>query len=452
MTGNVMSLRLRVVVAVALLLLTGSVVGVALAGWQASKVLREELSSALVGGRLTVDGAFESLARSDNPPRDLVRLVASFNGARHVRAVLVDDTGAVVAVSHPLPVHPAPPWFAHLFHPGIQAIRMAAPAKGYGALILTPVAANDIAAVWAEFLDLAAVLAVSFGVGAVMVWWAVGRALRPLADFSAAFVRIGQGDYAAKVGEVGPPELARVGAAVNDMAQRLAAMQARTHRLEAQIATLQDEERADLARDLHDEIGPHLFAVNVDAAMARNLIVEGKSDEAARQMGAIQEAVAHMQRLVRDILGRLRPTELVELGLAAAICELTAFWGARHPGIRFVVSVADDETLAVADETRETLYRVVQESLNNAVRHGRPNTIEVEVGRVGDAEVFARVADDGAPSSAADGAGFGLIGMRERVAGSRGSLDIFRGGTGWTVTARLPSSARADELEGAGAP
>jgi two-component system sensor histidine kinase UhpB len=297
--------------------------------------------------------------------------------------------------------------------------------------------------VWSEFLDLAAVLAVSFAFGSVLVWLAVGRALRPLAELSAAFGRIGAGDYAAKVREAGPPELLTVGRAVNDMAARLGAMQARTQRLEAQIATLQDEERADLARDLHDEIGPHLFAVNVDAAMARGLIAEGKPAEATRQVEAIQQSVAHMQRLVRDILGRLRPTELIDLGLAAAIGELTAFWSARHPAIAFAVRVADDEILAVGEATRETLYRVVQEALNNAVRHGRPNRIEVEVGRQSPGEVFARVSDDGAPSAAPGASGFGLTGMRERVAAAGGALNIDRGETGgWTVTARLPAPVR----------
>ncbi|HEY1447910.1 MAG TPA: histidine kinase [Caulobacteraceae bacterium] len=447
-----MSIRSRVVAAIAALLLTGSVVGVALAGWQANKVLREELDAALAGGRLTVAGVFQSLPRSDDPARDLMRLVASFDGARHVRASLVDASGQVVAVSHPLPVRPAPAWFADLFRPEVGQVRLTAPVKGYGALVLAPVAANDVAAVWSEFLDLTAVLAASFAVGSIVVWLAVGRALRPLSEFSAAFVRIGVGDYAAKVRESGPSELVRVGRAVNDMATRLGAMQARTHRLEDQIATLQDEERADLARDLHDEIGPHLFAVNVDAAMARGLIDAGKSAEAMRQLDAIQQSVAHMQRLVRDILGRLRPSELIDLGLAAAIAELTAFWSARHPSIRFVVDIADDEVLAAAEETRETLYRVVQEGLNNAVRHANPNRIDIEVGRMDEAEVFARVADDGALRGEANGAGFGLIGMRERVSAANGTLDILRGvHGGWTVTARLPARASVDELEEAAA-
>ena len=106
---------------------------------------------------------------------------------------------------------------------------------------------------------------------------------------------------------------------------------------------LQDEERADLARDLHDEIGPHLFAVNIDAAMLGQSLAAGRQAEAAERVKAIQAAVGHMQRQVRDILSRLRPTQLVELGLDAAIGDLVRFWRARRADISFTVDLAVDE-------------------------------------------------------------------------------------------------------------
>jgi two-component system sensor histidine kinase UhpB len=172
--------------------------------------------------------------------------------------------------------------------------------------------------------------------------------------------------------------------------------------------------------------------------MARRLIDEGRPAEAVTQVAAIQDSVAHLQRLVRDILGRLRPGELIDLGLAAAIGELVEFWRARHPKVVFEVEVAEDEALGVDEAARETLYRVVQESLANAIRHGRPNRVAISVTRPSPLEVTASVADDGAPTGEPSGGGFGLKGMRERVTALGGTLDIDRE-AGWRVTARLPA-------------
>jgi len=444
-----MSLRLRVVLAITLVLVISSAFGTALAGWQAGQALKEELAAALVGGRQTVQSAFEDLPRSDHAMRDLRQLVATFDGNRHVAAVLYSGEGRAMMISHPIPVAAAPDWFAGLFHPQVRVVRIAPPVSGYGPLVLAPVYANDVAAIWAEFIDLAAVLTVSVALGSIVVWLTVGRALAPLGEFSRAFARIGSGDYAASVRQEGPLELVKLGAAVNEMARRLAAMRARNFGLEAQLRTLQDEERADLARDLHDEIGPHLFAANVDAAMAERLIAEGEDTEAASRLRAIQAGVGHMQRLVREILGRLRPAELIELGLTAAIGELVTFWRARHPEIAFDVRLPADDS-QIAAELHETLYRVVQEGLNNAVRHGRPGRIEVEIALTGEAEVVTTISDDGASSGETGGAGFGLIGMHERVAAANGLLAIERGRPqgGWSVIARLPAAGAFAEAAG----
>lgn len=429
-----MSLRTRVLVAIALVLLFGSVTGVGLAGWQAKRALREELAAALAGARQTVASAYEDLPRSDHPERDLRQLVATFDGNRHLQATLIDSRGAVTFASHAAPALAAPGWFRDLLGDKLPDAHIPAPKPGQGTIVVRLLFANDVGALWREFVGLSGVLAVSWCLGAAVVWLAVGRALKPLSSFSDAFIRIGSGDYGASVPERGPVELLQLGHGVNDMARSLRVMRDRNRALEAQLRTLQDEERADLARDLHDEIGPHLFAANVDAATARRMIIEGRSGSALDRLTAIQQGVAHMQSLVRDILGRLRPTELIDIGLAAAVEQIVAFWRARHPNIRFEVRLPPDEAIPTA--LGETLYRVIQESLNNAVRHGRPTRITISATLAPNRVLIARISDDGATVEPAPGAGYGLIGMRERVEGTGGILEILKGDTGgWTVVA-----------------
>jgi len=437
-----MSLRFRVVLAIVLVLLAGSAIGIALAGWQAHAALREELAAALGSGRQSVAIAFENLRRSGRPDRDLARLVRGFDGDRHLSVEVIGPDGVVTAASQPLAGVRGPDGFARLFETAAP-VTLVVPAPGQGVVRLTPLAAADVGAIWTEFVDLALVLAVSIAATAALAWLTVGHALRPLGDIAAALAAIGSGRYDSRVDDRGVRELRRLTGGVNDMAARLAAMQARTQALERQLLTLQDEERADLARDLHDEMGPHLFAVSVDAALARRLIEDGHPPAAVEQLAAIQQAVAIMQRMVRDILGRLRPTELIELGLSAAVGELVAFWRGRHPTIRFEVTTPADESV-ITSAVRETLYRVVQEGLSNAIRHGRPDRVSIRLSIARD-EVEARVTDDGARAVAPGPEGFGLSGMRERLAAVGGRLEIRRGepGGGWTLIARAPVGTRA---------
>lgn len=434
-----MSLRLRIVAAIVLVLASGSGVGLALAGWHARQWLREELFSAQASGRLFVARAFDDLPHAQQPARELSDLIATFDGDRHLQALLWGPSGRLLAASQPARAAEPPGWFSVLLKRRIAPERLAAPTPGGDVVELRPVYANDLAAVWAEFLDLALVLTLASAGGAVVVFVVVGQALRPLRAVGQVLPRIGAGDYGARAPEQGPPEIVALGRGVNEMALRLAGMRDRNRALEEQILTLQDEERADIARDLHDEIGPQLFAANLDAAMAASLIGSGRPEAALEQVRAIAAAIGHIQRLVRDILGRLRPTPLTELGLASAILDLVAFWSARRPELAFETVLPEgDENLP--EPVQETLYRIVQESLSNAVRHGSPKTLRIVVEQA-DGEARVEVVNDGAVQQ--EGVrGYGLRGMAERVAAAGGTLTAGPAPGGrWRVAAALPLGA-----------
>ncbi|MEI9902316.1 MAG: histidine kinase [Hyphomicrobium sp.] len=164
---------------------------------------------------------------------------------------------------------------------------------------------------------------------------------------------------------------------------------------------MQDEERADLARDLHDEIGPLLFAADVDSVAIARLADAGEYEAIPRHVGIIREAIGRMQKHVRDILGRLRPAVLIDVGLAHAIDNLVAFWRSHRPNLSFRVDVPEESFGEVIDGT---VYRVVQESLSNAVRHGSPTLISIEVKANPDRSIDIRVADDGGGLKSGGGA------------------------------------------------
>lgn len=469
-----MSLRVRLIACIACVLLAGLVAGGALAGWHVARSVRAEMRAALAVGERAVRLAVEGPPGSRDPSAELGRLVRAFDGDRHLRAVLRDGAGRVLAASDPAAPAPGiPGWYVRLVAPDLAPVRVpvaggapAAPpgapdeAAGGMAVALEPDPRNEAGEAWPPLRDGLLVAALFCAGAAGLVWLVVERALRPLRRVAAALDAVGRGEYGVRVPHVGPPELARLARGFNAMAERLGAAEAHSRRLHRRLAALRDEERAELARDLHDEVGPFLFAVGLDAAAIERATAGGRHAEVPGHARAIRDAVGHMQRHVRAMLKRLRPASPVEAGLAPALGELVAFWRARRPTIAFVLDVAADED-GVGEPAKAVIYRVVQEALSNAVRHGRPGRIEAVVracdgGPGGAGEVVVRVCDDGAGLSgagavgtgAADaGGGFGLAGMRERVAALGGSLHVGAraDGTGLVVTARLPRAGAAGE-------
>jgi two-component system sensor histidine kinase UhpB len=208
---------------------------------------------------------------------------------------------------------------------------------------------------------------------------------------------------------------------------------------------LQEEERSELARDLHDEVSPYLFAINADAATASRLIEKGRADDAAQHVGSIVEAVRHMQRQVRRMIGRLRPIGLAEFGLREAIENLVAFWRRRRPEIRYEVAISA-ECEDLADVVGTVICRIVQEALSNALRHAEPNRIAISIERGRD-EIRLTVADDGRGMRYPDKLGYGLIGISERVSAVGGRLSISnKSDEGFAVVAVLPHLQASDPV------
>jgi two-component system sensor histidine kinase UhpB len=445
-----MSLRFRLIVSIALVLVISLVFGGALACWHAGRSVRTEMRAALVVSEQTVRNTLANRPASDSTQHHLERLIGSFDGDRHVQAALLDEHGVPVALSRMATNSPAvPEWFYRFFDVNLPTVSVPLPADAevHGSITLRADWHNEVGEVWSEFRDALLIVALFCGPTFLLIYWTLGRALQPLASLSVAFGRIGSGDYGARLAEAGgPPELADLAAGCNIMAERLAAMEAQNRSLNERLLTLLEEERSDLARDLHDEVGPFLFAVNIDVTTIHRLIESGRVGDIPERLQAISEAVGHMQKHVKAILGQLRPIGLVEFGLATAIDNLAKFWRFRHPDIAFVVDVAAGED-GFGDPVDTTIYRIVQESLSNAVRHGSPSRIEISIAQDAQRAIVARVTDDGAGLAEPEGGvGFGLIGMRERVAALGGSLVVENGpgARGLTVTARLPHVISAD--------
>jgi len=430
---------------VALVFAASLALGGTVAWLDAARSVEAELRAAVAVAQQTIAAETAFLARSADPPQDLARLVASFRGNRHLRVSLSGTTTETLATG-PAP-SAAPSWFVRLI--GVPPRTLSLPVRvgdrSYGDITIETVPDNEIAEIWSEFGDSLLVLALFSLPTILLIYVVIGRALRPLGRLAGALGRIGEGDYSVRLEGRLPPELSRLRDSFNRTAGQLAGMAAENRRLNEQLLSLQQQERSELARDLHDDVGPFLFAINIDAANIARHLREGRLAPIAGHAAGIAEAVRHLQQQVKGMLARLRPIGLAELGLAAAIGNLAEFWRRRHPDIAYCVAISAEPT-SFGELIDTTIYRIVQEGLSNAVRHSRPSAIEVGVlvEATGDGETLVvTVTDDGSGMTEDRGIGYGLLGMSERVKAMGGALTVAsETGRGVTLTARIPVVGR----------
>ena len=193
----------------------------------------------------------------------------------------------------------------------------------------------------------------------------------------------------------------------------------------------QEAERLRLARELHDEIGQALTALLLEL---ESVVRDSPPDMVEAVEGARESARATLEEL-RRIARRLRPEALDDLGLRSALTNLCERMSAQA-GVRCIRQI-DGELPQLDPDEELVVYRIAQEAITNAIRHGDPSRIEVHLGRA-NGSVALTVRDDGRGIDGAE-EGAGLTGMRERALMIGADLEVgARRGGGASVRLTLP--------------
>jgi signal transduction histidine kinase len=201
------------------------------------------------------------------------------------------------------------------------------------------------------------------------------------------------------------------------------------------LLAAQEVERRRLARELHDETGQALTSILLGLHALEDTL---ERDESRVALEHVRVLVANTLQDVRRLAVELRPKALDDFGLVVAIERLTESWSAATAiAVDFTASVDDG---LFSNELATALYRIVQESLTNVVKHAHASHVSILLTRK-DESVVAVIEDDGDGFDAAKAAGDGITGMRERVAllGGRFQIESTRG-AGTALVVELPLS------------
>ena len=287
--------------------------------------------------------------------------------------------------------------------------------------------------------NLVSILGIALGTSLVVNLVLVYVALRPLSDLEAAASRVSAGDLDARVAPsmLADRDMARVGTTLNTLLDRLTEDRARVRRLAAQVITAQDEERARVARELHDSTAQILTAVMLQLGAAAR---ESDSPTLNDRIATLRELTADALEEVRSLSHTMHPRVLDDLGLAAAL-EWLGRQTRTQTALDVRVSAAAGDSQIPAP-LASVLYRVAQEALRNAVRHADARGVQLQLRREPGMAVL-EVSDDGrgfdVRSAEERRPGMGLFSMRERVALVNGKLVVTSArGRGTRVVATVP--------------
>jgi two-component system sensor histidine kinase UhpB len=453
-----LSLRARVNLLLALVLALGLAINVGRLVLEAGPRVRAEDQSVIRLAREFIETIVAGLNEAPDPEARLNQIVHDLNRLRHVsitrqgeaagRSGIADRPGEDTDTRSP------PAWFVRLVHPEQTTVNVPISIRGKsGALLITSHPDDEMAEIWDGIITQLLIGTVIAIVLFVITSRVVSRALAPIHALSEAITKIKAGGYDTRVKPDGPPELAAICDKLNHLAATLGDAVDEKRRLAERVVSLQDAERKEIARELHDEFGPHLFALRAHAgALTRTADTRDLNVEATRKHGgAILEQVNALQQSNRRVLEKLRPVGLAELGLHEALGALLRLWRESHPDV--VIETAISPSLGDTGETADlTIYRTIQEALTNVFRHAGATSVNVTVEptelpsgltRTGRGGALVRVRDNGSGLRPDHKLGLGLTGMRERILALGGSLTIASGAGGVTVEAVVPSDMRS---------
>jgi two-component system, NarL family, sensor histidine kinase UhpB len=332
-----------------------------------------------------------------------------------------------------------PNWFYTMLDPEEEPVSRLI---RYGRLEVRPDPGGTIRESWSKMKSLFWIGLGFFIALNVVVYWMLGRWLRPLQPILKTINQMEQGDLSARLPEFSLPEFEKIGHSMNRMAESLAVERELeenrqvTHLIQKHI----EDERRSLARELHDELGQYVTAIKTFAVAIASKTKE-KAPEVEASAQTIVAAANHIYDGMHHIIKQLRPGSLDNLGLPETLKDLVNDVQEHHSNIEINLTLTGN-----LNELGETLniniYRMVQESINNAIKHAQASVLEIDLKVTDNNALVLMIRDDGKGMdiNAVDQTNhFGLLGMRERVQGLHGSFSIdSKLGSGTVINIQIP--------------
>lgn len=368
----------------------------------------------------------------------------SLEQTRHLKIQLKKPDGQVVKFTSGRKAgqpNPPPQWFVSWVSAAYPAMEQALITTDGSTLTLSISADpfDEVCEAWRESQDFFGTLALMAMLILTAVNLLFNTTLKSINIIVQGLEAIEQGDYQHKLPDFATSEYQSIAKAINHMTAVLHSANRENRALASHSLEIQEDERKRLSQELHDDLGQSLTAIKVMAvALKQNPADNTKIPD------TIVEICDHLIGVVRSMMRNLHPLVLTELGLKATLEDLVHYWAARQPGLRVMLECQDNVD-ELENKTAIQLFRMVQEGITNIVRHAQANqaVITLTVSRSGRQKVLKLIISDNGQGCPPDRlkAGFGLLGLRERVKSMGGDFKInSQPGAGLSISAEIPVS------------
>jgi two-component system sensor histidine kinase UhpB len=351
---------------------------------------------------LQPEGQAENLAKRFNQLSSRLQLAR----VRHVRIYVAHASGQLVQVSPradtAAALPRAPSWFAALVEPDVLpqelSVVLAHPKGGalvmveqhrdalprawdLGTVVIAGEPADEIAEIWQDVSSIALVWLALVALIVALLYFVLGRILDPLANLARGMLRLEDGQYATRLEMPRAQELGVIAERFNQLAEALGRARAENGRLYGQIITVQEDERREIANELHDEASPCLFGIMANAMSVEKLIErrrDRKSAEVRGHIGEILKVTERLKLMNRVMLKKLRPVALGRVALPALVEDLIGELQRRYPEVSLAHDIRANAS-SYGEAIDLTVYRCIQEGVTNAIRHGHADAVRVEL-------------------------------------------------------------------------
>ncbi|KXF75086.1 hypothetical protein ATN84_20600 [Paramesorhizobium deserti] len=413
--------------------------------YNAQRATEIEIAASMEVAERFVRGSVEHLVQAGNRLPAAEGLLQISN-LRHVRIQVLDNEGNLVSslpaaanIDESEEESEVPHWFSALIK--VEGLRREVPIVSgnhrLGLVVLVGEASDEVAEVWQDVTDLAIVAIILNLAVIATLYFALGRILHPLVDVSRGLRELERGHLRGHLARPKVQELQQIVDRFNALADHLAAANADNARINRRLVTIQDDERRQVAMELHDELGPCVFGIRSKVASLKRLSADlpGEvADKIRKRIDELSEITDKIRTMNRDLLRRLRPMALGNAPLADVIAGLLADFERHGASCNFSIETSH-LARSYGDCIDLTVYRCMQEGITNAIQHAQAKHVEIKLieqtrpgandpAPAAANELRCMIRDNGRGIAPGTPAGFGLTGIEERVRAIGGSFAI----------------------------